>query len=365
MTAETSQTFFSAVEGEPLGVRQAVRAVPAYPFTPIDAPIKLDQNESPYDFPAELKAEALRRMQARPWNRYPDLHADEMRRRIAHYEHWDEHGVVVTPGSNVLIKLMTELAGIDQTVLTTNPTFSVYTLEAQLLGAKLVQVPLNPDFSLPVEALKTELKRLKPGVLYIAQPHAPTGHLDAQADVLALIEAAPDWVVVIDEAYHQYSGTDYRPVVRTHPNTVALRTFSKAWGLAGIRTGYALTNPALAADLQKLVSAFNVCLLTECTVEVALDHPEYMQQRAQEAIAERERVLVALQGHPTCQALPSQANFFLLRTPDADAAYRHLLQRGIVVRRQDKLHGLRGCLRVAIGTPAENDALIAAVNEMI
>ena len=87
----------------PDGIRPAVRAVPAYPFTPIDAPIKLDQNENPYDFPAELKALAAQRLLARPWNRYPDLHADELRRRIAAYESWDEQGVVVTPGSNVLI----------------------------------------------------------------------------------------------------------------------------------------------------------------------------------------------------------------------------------------------------------------------
>ena len=91
------------------GVRAAVRDVPAYPFTPVDVPVKLDQNENPYDFPAELKAEALRRMAARDWNRYPDLHADTLRDAIARYEGWDTQGVVVTPGSNVLIKLLTKL----------------------------------------------------------------------------------------------------------------------------------------------------------------------------------------------------------------------------------------------------------------
>lgn len=356
----------SAAPSVPTGVRAAVRNVPAYPFTPIDVPIKLDQNENPYDFPADLKAEALRRMAAEPWNRYPDLHADTLRDAIARYENWDNHSLVVTPGSNVLIKLLTELAGIDQTVITTNPTFSVYTLEAALLGAKLVQIPLNPDFSLPVAAMQAALASEQPGVLYIAQPHAPTGHSDSAADVLALVQTAEQygWVTVIDEAYHQYSGTDYRDLVRQHPNTLSLRTFSKAWGLAGVRLGYILAGNALAQNLQKLVSAFNVNLLTQIALEVALEHPEYMHERVQEGVSERERVLAALKDHPTVKPIPSQSNFFLIRTPDADAVYKHLLGRGIVVRRQDKLHLLGGCLRVAVGTPNENDALIAALNEL-
>lgn len=357
-------TSTSPLKGAPAGVRPAVLAVPAYPFNPIQVPIKLDQNENPYDFPAELKAQALQRMLERPWNRYPDLHADTLAAHIARYEDWAVDGVVVTPGSNVLIKLLTELAGIEQTVLTVDPTFSVYTLEAKMLGARLVQVPLNEDFSLPVDRLKVELKRQRPGVLYITQPHAPTGHVDDMAAVRELLDAAGDWVAVLDEAYYQYSGTDCRELVRQYPNAISLRTFSKAWGLAGLRAGYALAGADLATQLQKLVPAFNVSALTQAALEVALENPAYVRERVQEAVQERGRVLAALQGHPTCQAIPSRSNFFLLRTPDAEAAYRHLLDRGIVVRRQDRLTGLDGCLRVGIGTPAENDALIEAVRAL-
>ena len=131
-----------------------------------------------------------------------------------------------------------------------------------------------------------------------------------------------------------------------------------------MRLGYALTSPALAAHLQKLVSAFNVNILTQTVAEVALEHPSYVRERAAQTIAERDRVLAALNQHPVYTALPSQANFFLLRTPDADAAYRHLLSRGILVRRQDKLPMLTGCLRVSIGAPHENDALLQALAEI-
>ncbi|MFC4452699.1 histidinol-phosphate transaminase [Deinococcus sonorensis] len=347
------------------GVRDAVRATPAYPFTPIDAPIKLDQNESPEDFPAELKRLAAERMLAREWNRYPDLHADTLRHRIAEYEGWDPEGVVVTPGSNVIIKLLTEVGGIGQRVLLSQPNFSVYVLEGQLLGAALTQVPLRPDFGLDVPAMQRELRAGGPGVLYLPQPHAPTGFLDSAADLRAVVEAAGDeWLVVIDEAYHQYSGSDFRTLVRERPNRLSLRTFSKAWGLAGLRLGYALTSPELASNLQKVTSAFNVNALTQAALEVALEHPAYVQERARQTVQERGRVLAALQDLKVLHAHPSQANFFLLRTPDPDRAYRFLLERGLLVRRQDKQPMLQGCLRVSIGTPEQNDRLIQAVLEL-
>ena len=341
------------------GVREAVRRTPAYPFTPVNAPIKLDQNESAQDLPPELRELALERLGQQDWNRYPDLHADTLRREIAAFEGWNPDGVVVTPGSNVLIKLLTELAGLGQTVLSVQPNFSVYGLEASLLGAKSVQLPLNADFSLPVTPLMAELHKGGPGLLFVTQPHAPTGHLDAEADVKAVLDAAEDgWVAVLDEAYYQFTPQDGRDLVRQRENRVSLRTFSKAWGLAGLRLGYALTSPELAANLQKLVSAFTVNILTQTVALVALENPAYMHERAAQTVRERERVLAALRNHPIYQALPSQANFFLLRTPDADAAYAHLLSSGILVRRQDKLPMLAGCLRVSIGTPEQNDALL-------
>ncbi|WP_425145529.1 pyridoxal phosphate-dependent aminotransferase [Deinococcus sp.] len=347
------------------GVRAEVRATPEYPFTPVHAPIKLDQNESALDFPRSLRELAARRMLTRDWNRYPDLHAETLRAKIGEYEDWDAAGVVVTPGSNVIIKLLTELGGIGQRVLTVQPNFSVYELEGQMLGAKLTRVPLRADFGLDVPAMRRELAAGGPGVLFLTQPHAPTGHLDDERDVRAVVEAAgDDWIVVIDEAYHQYSGSDYRSHVLERGNRLSLRTFSKAWGLAGLRLGYALAHPALAANLQKLVSAFNVSVLTQTVAEVALEHPEYVRQRADEVIWERGRVLAALGGMQRLHALPSRANFFLVRTPDAGDAYTFLLERGLLVRRQDKQPGLEGCLRVSIGSREQNDALVEALLEL-
>ena len=347
------------------GVRPEVRSTPAYPFTPVNAPFKLDQNESALDFPLALRKLAMERMLARDWNRYPDLHAETLKAKIGEYEGWNPEGVVVTPGSNVIIKLLTELGGIGRRVLTVQPNFSVYELEGQMLGAQLTRVPLRGDFGLDVAAMQRELARGGPGVLFLPQPHAPTGFLDMESDLRAVIEAAgDDWIVVIDEAYHQYSGSDYKSLVLERGNRVSLRTFSKAWGLAGLRLGYALAGTELAENLQKLVSAFNVSTLTQAVAEVALEHPQYVRARAEEAIWERERMLRKLSGLKKLHAHPSQANFFLLRTPDAAHAYAFLLERGLLVRRQDKQPMLEGCLRISVGTKEQNDLLLTAVLEL-
>lgn len=347
------------------GVRPEVRRTPEYPFTPISAPFKLDQNESPLDFPLALRRLAAERLLHRDWNRYPDLHAETLAAQLGEYEDWAPAGVVVTPGSNVIIKLLTELGGIGRRILTVQPNFSVYELEGQLLGAEVTRVPLRGDFGLDVAALRRELVQGGPGVLFLPQPHAPTGFLDSEADLRAVVDTAGDgWIVVIDEAYHQYSGSDYKGLVLERGNRLSLRTFSKAWGLAGLRLGYALTAPELAGQLRKVVSPFNVSVLTQAVAEVALEHPEYVKARAEEVVWERERVLRELSGLQRLHAHPSRANFFLLRTPDAGDAHRFLLDRGLLVRRQDKQPMLEGCLRVSIGTKEQNDLLIAAVLEL-
>ena len=347
-----------------LPVRSAVLQSPAYPFTPIDAPTKLDQNESPYDFPEALKKLALERVMGLAWNRYPDLNAESVRRAVARFEGWDEAGVIVTTGSNVLIGLITELAGMGRRVLTVKPSFSLYALEAQLLEGQLCEVPLNADFSLPLQALKRELERGE-GVFYLAQPQAPTGRLDPQEQVLELLGAAGErWIFVIDEAYHQYSGSDYRAIVRNRANVLSLRTFSKAWGLAGLRAGYALTSPELAREIQKLVPPFGFSALHSAALEVALERPEFVLERVGETTFERERIFSSLQNHSTWTVYPSSTNFLLIRTPDLEAAYKGLLERGILVRKQGGYHALKGCLRVSVGTPDQNTAFIAAALEL-
>jgi histidinol-phosphate aminotransferase len=345
-----------------LPIRPAVAASPDYPFSAVNAPVKLDQNESFADFPDELKTLALQRLRDLPWHRYTDLHAEALCEAVAHHTEWSPPGTVVTTGSNVLIALLVQLAGMDARVLTVKPNFALYGLDAQLLGATLTEVPLRADFSTDVDALMAALSEPPSrGVVFVPRPHAPTGSLCELDDLERLARACHgDWLLVIDEAYHHFTEHDARALARRHPHVVLLRTFSKAWGLAGLRLGYALASDEVARQLRKLVPPFGVSVLQTVCAQVALEHPGYMRERVAQTLRERERVFKALQAHPVWQVLPSQANFLLVRTPDAAEAHAALLAQGVLVRRQDRLHGLAGCLRVTVGTEAENNAFLRA-----
>jgi histidinol-phosphate aminotransferase len=343
-------------------VREAVRRAPAYPFTPIDAPVKLDQNESGHDFPSDLKHLALERLGASDWNRYPDMHADTLRHAIGGFVGWNPDGIVVTPGSNVLIHALAQVAGIGQRLLTVTPGFSLYALSAKLLEAELTELPLEPDFALPVASLRRELER-GTGVLFLAEPHAPTGALHSRSDIEAILEAARDWIVVLDEAYFEFSGRDHTAYLERE-NVCILRTFSKAWGLGGARLGYLMAQPNLARNIQKVCSPFNVNTLTSVVAQVALERPAYVQARVAEVLSERQRVFDAMQSHPTWVTYPSHANYHLVRTNDARRAHAELLERGVLVRRQDSYPGLEGCIRVSVGQPHENTAFLEAAREL-
>jgi histidinol-phosphate aminotransferase len=330
----------------------------AYPYKKVDAPIKLDQNESPWDLPADLKDRALGRIRQAEWNRYPDMHAEVVRARVAGALDWPEAGVVVAPGSNFLVLALALAA---RRILDTSPSFAYYEGAAKLSGTPYRGVPLDEGFSLPLEGLLAGMEG-GAGVLFLASPHAPTGTLFPEEGVRRLADRARalGWVLAVDEAYCQFSGSDHRGLARGNPSVVLLRTFSKAFGLGGIRAGYLLGAPEVAARLQAMLPPFNVPVHTAAVLETVLEAPERAAEAGRRLAAERDRVLAALARHPTWRPYPSQANFFLVRTPDAGAAWQGLLDRGILVRRQDHLPGLAGCLRVSVGTPAENDALVAA-----
>jgi histidinol-phosphate aminotransferase len=330
----------------------------AYPYRKVEAPIKLDQNESPYDLPSELKERALSRLREVPWNRYPDVHAEGLRARVARSQGWPEEGVVLAPGSNFLVLA---LAQAGRQVLDTSPSFAYYEGAARLSGVPYRALRLGEGFALPLAGL-LEAMGEPPGVLFLSNPHAPTGRLFPEAEVRRLSERAAErgWLLCVDEAYHSFSGSDHRTLARESASVGLLRTFSKAWSLGGIRAGYLLAAPEVAGKVQAMLPPFCLPVHTQAILEVVLEAPHHARDLALALAAERDRVLQALGRHPTWRAHPSAANFLLVRTPSAEAAWQGLLSRGILVRRQDHLPGLEGCLRVSVGTPGENDAFLEA-----
>jgi histidinol-phosphate aminotransferase len=333
-----------------------------YPYAKVDARIKLDQNESPEDLPPEVKRLALERLAALPWNRYPELHAEDVRAALARHEDWPEAGLVLAPGSNLLVLALAQAA---RSVLDTSPAFPYYKGSAVASGTPYRAVPLGPGFTLPLEPLLAAMGE-PPGVCFLPVPHAPTGALFEPGDVARLAARAREtgWLLVIDEAYHAFAGTDARPLARSNPNVAVLRTFSKSWSLGGIRTGYLMGSPRVAAVVGALVPPFCLPAHTGVIIRAALERPGYVAPLVARLRAERARLAAALaRARPDWTVHPSAANYLLVRTGDAKGVFEALLARGLLVRRQDHYPGLEGCLRFSVGTPAENDALLAAVAE--
>jgi histidinol-phosphate aminotransferase len=340
-------------------VRPEVLALPAYRFRPYPATIKLDQNESPDDLPEELRRAALERLAAAAWHRYPALHPDGLAARLGERHAWPADGVVVAGGSNVLIQALVVLSGLGRRVLALAPSFPLYELQARLLAADLVEVPLGAGHAFPTAAV-TEVVARGAGVAFLPTPLAPTGNDVPREDVRRVAEAAAEgWTVVLDEAYGEFAGTDHDAIARAHPGVVRLRTLSKAFGLAGARLGYALLDPGLATELRKVLVPFSVSALQVAVAEAALDAPAVVDARVARTVAERERLAAALRERGVA-FVPSVTNFIMLRVPDAAAAHRGLLAQGVLVRRQDHLPGLPGGLRVSVGRRDENDAFLRA-----
>lgn len=344
-------------------VRKAVKDAASYNFTAQTAAVKLNQNEAALPLPADLRKRMQEAQAAVDLHRYPDVHAFSLLEALAGFENWPLDGIVVAGGSNILIQSLVIAAGIGQRVVTVSPTFSVYALQAQLLGAELTEVPLEARFELPVTRLLEELNHGE-GVLFLANPAAPTGNLHAQTDIRLLIEATRGrWTVVLDQAYHQFA-RETLDTFPAEPHVVVLRTFSKALGLAGVRLGYALSAPEMAQHLRKTVVPFSVSQWQQVTAEVLLAEHDFLAKSTSLVISERERISRTLSSRSGITVFPSEANFLLFQVADAAATYSQLLEQGVLIRRQDHLPGLTGCLRVSIGQPTENDAFLNALDQI-
>ncbi|MGQ9510684.1 MAG: pyridoxal phosphate-dependent aminotransferase [Thermaceae bacterium] len=330
-----------------------------YPYAPQKVRVKLDQNESPFDLPPEVKARALERMAQVAWNRYPSLDAEEVRLALARRLDWVPEGVVVAPGSNLLIQALVQAA---QSVLDTAPSFPHYAHAAKLSATPYKAVLLREEgegFGLDLEALLSDFRG---GVLFLPNPHAPTGSLFPREAVLALARRAQEvgGLLVLDEAYREFAGVDHMDLVRENPHVALLRTFSKAWSLGGVRAGYLLGSPEVAAVVQNLLPPFVLPVHTAAILLAVLEASPYVEEVVRYVRKERERLYEALKVHPTWRVYRSHTNFLLVKTPDAQKAFVQLLEHGVLVRRQDHHPLLEGALRVSVGKREENEAFLEA-----
>lgn len=312
--------------------------------------IRLDKNENPYDLPDWVKEEMFEELRELSLNRYPHVTSMPAREAIADFYGLSPENVAVGNGGDELIGHLVRLFRGNHVVVTP-PTFGMYTFYARLNGFPLVEVPLREDFTLDGGAVAERSKNAK--VIFIASPNNPTGNLQPEEEIIEVLETGKP--VVLDEAYAEFAGRSLWRLIEEYPNLVVLRTFSKAFGLAGVRAGYFLAGEEVVEALYRIKSPFSVGVMTMAAVGVVLRHPDLMEKRVAKIIEERERIRRKF-GEFT---YPSDANFLLMRLN----AHGFLLKRGIVVR---KLAGrLEGHIRVTVGRRWENDELIRALKDYL
>jgi histidinol-phosphate aminotransferase len=344
-------------------VREEIRALHAYHVAPARGMVKLDAMENPYALPPELAAEMGRRLAAVAVNRYPDPTAPALKSRLREAMGVPaELEVLLGNGSDEVLQLIAmAVARPGAAALAPEPSFAMYRLSAIACGLRYAGVPLAPDFSLDERALVAAVERERPIVTWIAYPNNPTGNLFPREAILRLVEASPG-LVVVDEAYHAFSGgaTLLHDVGR-YPNLLLVRTVSKL-GLAGLRLGVAIGPRDWLDQLEKLRLPYNVNALSMAAAELLLDHRDVLEAQTRAIVAERARLEAGLDRIPGVGRFPSAANFVLVRVPDAPRAFEGLKARGILVRNFHGSHPLlEHCLRLTVGTPDENEKLLAAL----
>jgi histidinol-phosphate aminotransferase len=343
-------------------VRATVRPLAAYgpPRDPAAVPLHL--NESPSDLPQELKRELAARIQAMDWSKYPITDGTKLAADLARAYGVDPAGVLVGNGSNELLQLLL-FACVEpgDAVVVATPSFSLYGLQAAALGARLVEVPLRngAEFRFPVRELIAAAQGAK--LVLIGSPNNPTGTALTPQEAEELAAGVP-CLLGIDEAYRDFCGQDFAPLLAGNPRLVLFRTFSKALAAAGLRAGCMLGAPALCSELHKIQLPYNLSAVTCLVAAELIRRPELVEERARQVVAERERVARALR-ELGLTVHASGANFLLFEQSRLPAAQLHaaLFRRGVLIRNVSTAPGLGKALRVSIGAPAANDAFLAAL----
>jgi histidinol-phosphate aminotransferase len=299
-------------------------------------------------------------------HRYPDRAAAALRAALA-----DLHGVApeqvfAANGSNeVLQTLCLTYGGPGRSVAVFEPTYALHSHIARITGTGVAEGERNEDFTLDLGIVQRVLEQSTPAITFLCSPNNPTGLVETEETVRAVLDLAPG-LLVVDEAYGQFAPWSALALVDEDAPLVVTRTFSKTWSMAAARLGYLVGPRWLVAELEKVVLPYHLDTLKQIAGRLALDHKAEMDARVAALVEERGRLSARLRDLPL-DVWPSGANFVLIRPKSGDGhgVWQALLDRSVLVRDCSSWPRLEGCLRITIGTPEEDDALLAALEEVL
>jgi histidinol-phosphate aminotransferase len=316
-----------------------------------DADVYLDANENPYPS---------------PYNRYPDPLQRKVKERLAKIKAVDPSQVFLGNGSDEAIDLLIRAfcePHVDS-ILITEPTYGMYAVCAGVNAVEVQRVALTGDFDIDLPAVEESI-RPSTKLIFLCSPNNPTGNLLDRARIIALLRNFRG-LVVIDEAYIDFARTPgFTTDLREFPNLVVLQTFSKAWGLAGLRLGIAFASPEIISILNKIKYPYNISIKTQELALVSLEQESKKDHWVSEILKERERLIKQLEVLRIVQNIyRSDSNFILVRVQDAAFTYRYLAEKGIIVRDRSNVRLCNSCLRITVGTPQENKKLTETLEQL-
>lgn len=371
-------------------VRDDVALMEGYHSPQVDVRVRLNTNEAPEPPPAEFVHELQAALETVAWHRYPDRAATVLRARIAEVEsdglrdqrsradepayaagadRFTTRNVFAANGSNeVLQSLCLAYGGAGRSVATFEPTYALHSHIARVCGSQVVSAARRDDFTVDLDAARSLVSGEAPAITFLCSPNNPTGRLEAEETVRAVLDVVEevDGLLVVDEAYGQFSPWSALSLVEEDRPLVVTRTYSKTWSAAAVRLGYLIGPTWVVDDLERVVLPYHLDSVTQLAGVLALDHLADMRRRVARLVEERGRVSAALAGLPV-DVWPSDANFILFRPRDRDGAevWQELVERSVLVRNCASWPGLEGCLRVTLGTDEEDDEFLAALTAVL
>jgi histidinol-phosphate aminotransferase len=327
---------------------------------PMDKIIKMDANENPYGCSPMVKI-ALSSFQH--YNSYPDPEQRDLRKALMEYIGAPMDNIIAGSGSDELIELILRLfLEPGENVINCPPTFGMYTFCTEICAGEIISVPRKQDFSIDIGSIKKAINK-NTKVIFIASPNNPTGNITSINDIDALLDS--DIVVVVDEAYAEFSNSSLIEMVTEYSNLLVLRTFSKWAGLAGLRVGYGIFPENIVSQLMKIKQPYNVNSAAQVAAQASLRDIEYLNKTVKQIVEERERLFQLLDTIEWIETYKSESNFLLclVKKGNAKSVFEKLQSRGIIVRYYESPE-LGNYIRISVGKPEHTDKLIAELKNI-
>jgi len=348
---------FEPYEWEPSNLRIAKE----FSLKP-DKITRFDTNTSPY-IPSFLLQELKRNLEILPLNRYPDTSYSNLRKKLASYNRCSPDGIMVSNGADESLDIIVKtFVDENSEVILSVPTYSYYPVLVRLMAGKIKQVRRNKDFSDNFAAINNASKNAR--MVILCSPNNPTGNLVEPEGLKDLLET--DCTIVVDEAYYEFSGKSLASLTKSYDNLIIVRTFSKAFSLAGLRVGYTIASKKTTSLLNMVRPPNSVGVIPLKLAEMALVNTKLMKENVSKMLAERNRCVAELAKIGGIEALPTSANFMLIRFAKRKGSeiYKKLAKKGLVVRDVSELPSLKECIRFSVGKPEENSAFLQAIREI-